>query len=202
MSILISFILRKESIYSPLFLAQQLPHLVHLIFRSLRLVRPRSSSDIRLDAHYSLLMKHSVCLSDDLVDSVPWSFYTFISACHQAVSNGKEGHTKRSPGRMHGIFQTRLLNETLDVGDLSGYGGTRSSHLSHLVSGLHMYYDGVVVYAYRDQAEIRRAFGWGWDLGGRHVDYLMSDPGGSILLIYPFLSVICICMFCRPVVLI
>lgn len=79
MSILISFILRKGDVYSPLFIAQQLPHLVHLIFRRLRLVRPRSSPDIRLDAHYPLLMKHSVCLSDDLVDSIPRPFYNLVS---------------------------------------------------------------------------------------------------------------------------
>ena len=55
-----------------------------------------------------------------------------------------------------------------------------------------MYYDGVVMYAYRDQAEICRAFGWGWDFGGRHVTCLKIDSGDNILLMYPFLLVICI----------
>lgn len=79
MSILISFVLRKESVYNPLFLAQQLPHLIHLILSRLRLVRPRSCPDICLDAHYPLLMKHCVCLPDNLVDSIPGSFYTLVS---------------------------------------------------------------------------------------------------------------------------
>lgn len=78
MSILISFILRKGDVYSPLFIAQQLPHLVHLILSSLRLIRPRSSPDISLDTHYPLLMKHSVCLSNNLVDPIPRSFYTLV----------------------------------------------------------------------------------------------------------------------------
>lgn len=129
MSILISFVLRKESVYNPLFLAQQLPHLIHLILSRLRLVRPRSCPDIRLDAHYPLLMKHCVCLPDNLVDSIPGSFYTLVSMILPIRHlNGGE-ITKRSPSRMHGVFQIRLFNETLDVGDLSGYGGTGSSHL-------------------------------------------------------------------------
>lgn len=48
----------------------------------------------------------------------------------------------------------------------------------------------VLVYAYRDQAEIRRAFGWGWEFGGRHSDCMKINQGGSTLLVIYYLLVI------------
>lgn len=55
-------------------------------------------------------MQHGVCLSNDLVDSIPGTF-------------------QGRPGGMHGVFQAGFLNQTLDVGDLRGDGGRGGSHL-------------------------------------------------------------------------
>ena len=60
-------------------------------------------------------MQHGVCLSNDLVDSIPGTF-------------------QGRPGGMHGVFQAGFLNETLDIGDLRGDGGRGGSHLYMLVS--------------------------------------------------------------------
>lgn len=55
-------------------------------------------------------MQHGMCLSNNLVDSVPGTF-------------------KGRPGGMHGVFQSGFLNEALDVGDLGGDRGGGGSHL-------------------------------------------------------------------------
>jgi hypothetical protein len=42
---------------------------------------------------------------------------------------GEVTHTKSGPGRVHAIFEPRLLEETLDVGDLGRDGGGRCPDL-------------------------------------------------------------------------
>lgn len=71
-------------------------------------------------------------LSNHLVDSIPRSFYTHIS--HEPRPVPERGHTKGSPGRVHGVFQTGLFNQPLDVGDLGRDGGAGCPHLLGSVS--------------------------------------------------------------------
>lgn len=61
-----------------------------------------------------------MCLSNNLVDSIPGTF-------------------KSRPGGVHGVFQPGFLNESLDVGDLGGDGGRGGSHLYAVYVSIGMY---------------------------------------------------------------